>query len=134
MQQVSVFIENTSGTLTGVLETLKNASVQMYAISIADTSEYGICRIICEAPQKAYSALQAAGFACSVSDVIAVGIGNEPGDAADMVALFSVAGVSIAYLYSFLLAGRPVLAFRTDDTARAIEIIAENGLEMIETI
>lgn len=134
MKQVSVFIENTSGTLTGVLETLKEAGIQMISLSIADTAEYGICRIICDAPQKAYTALQAAGFAASVSDVIAVGIGDEPGDAADMVALFSAAGVSIAYLYSFLLAGRPVLAFRTDDTARAIDIIANNGLALIETI
>ena len=132
MQQVSVFIENTSGTLTDVLKSIKNAGIQLYAISIADTSEYGICRIICDDPQKAFDTLRASGFAASVSEVIALSIGDAPGDASDSISLFAEAGVSIAYLYSFLLNGKPVLAFRTDDKEKAMNIVEKNGLTIAE--
>ena len=71
IQQLSIFIENRSGTLVNVLQVLKNANIQIVASTIADTAEYGIYRIICTEPQRAFQALKDAGVAVALSDVFA---------------------------------------------------------------
>lgn len=128
IQQVSVFIENRTGTLNEVLGILKEADVQLYAISIADTTDYGICRLICDTPQKALEALTSRGVAAAISPVCAVALDNTPGAAADMVSLFAQEGLSLAYLYTFLLKDRPIMVFRTDDADKAREILQASGL------
>lgn len=132
MKQVSVFIENKAGTVVGVLETLKKAGMQLYAISIADTAEYGICRMICDDPEGACKALRGAGFVSSITRVFAVRMDDQPGSAAGIVAMFASAGVDIAYLYSAIISGEPFLVFRTNDSDRAVEIVSSNGLTLAE--
>lgn len=132
MKQLSVFIENTSGTLVRVLEVIKKAGIQLYAISMADTAEYGICRMICNDTDKAFAELRREGFAASVSNVFAVRISDAPGSASDIVSLFASEEVGIEYLYSFILDGAPVLAFKTDDTDKATDIISSHGLIVAE--
>lgn len=131
IHQLSVFLENKSGTLVKVLQVLKQENIQLIASTIADTADYGICRIICSDPVKAYNVLKEAGVAVSLCDVLAVELDDEPGRAADAISLFAGEGVSIAYLYSFLLNGKGVLVFRTDNPDKAEEIIKENGLKPI---
>ncbi|MBR6268990.1 MAG: amino acid-binding protein [Bacteroidales bacterium] len=132
MKQVSVFLENTAGTITQLLQVLKSAKVQLYAISIADTAEYGICRLICEDAEGAFQTLRDAGFVTSLTNVFAVKMDNEPGAAADIVSLFASSGVDIAYLYSAIIGGMPFLVFRTGDSLRAVDIISANGLTVAE--
>lgn len=131
VHQLSVFIENKSGTLVKVLKLLKEEGIQLIASTIADTAEYGICRIICSEPDKAYKVLKDAGVAVSLCEVFAIELNDEPGKAADAIELFSREGISIAYLYSFLLGGKGVLIFRTDNTERAREVILNGGLTYI---
>ena len=131
VHQLSVFIENKSGTLVKVLKLLKQENIQLIASTIADTADYGICRIICSEPEKAYSVLKEAGVAVSLCDVFAVELDDRPGKAADAIELFAGEGISIAYLYSFLLNGNGVLIFRTDNAEKAAEIIESNGLKLI---
>lgn len=131
INQLSIFIENRSGTLIRVLEALKEAGIQIIASTIADTAEYGIYRLICSEPQRACMALKEAGVAVAVSDVFALQLDNQPGRAADAIQAFSKAGISITYLYSFLLAGKGILIFRTDDNERAAKVIADNHLNTI---
>lgn len=128
IQQLSVFMENRTGILSAVLDILKQAEIQLYAISIADTADYGICRIICDNPSRARQALMDAGVAAALSDVCAVELDNTPGAAADMVSLFAREGLSLAYLYTFLYKERPVMVFRTDDAAKAKTILESGGL------
>lgn len=128
VNQLSIFIENKSGTLLTVLKTLKNEGIQLIASTIADTAEYGICRIICSEPVRAYEVLKAAGVAVSLCEVFAIALDDKPGCAADAIELFSREGISIAYLYSFLLGGKGVLVFRTDNSDKAREVISKNGL------
>ncbi|MBR5056806.1 MAG: amino acid-binding protein [Bacteroidales bacterium] len=132
MKQLSVFLENTAGTITQVLQVLKASNTQLYAISIADTAEYGICRLICEDAEKAFETLREAGFVASLTNVFAVKMDNKPGAAADIVALFASSGVDIAYLYSAIIGGTPFLIFRTGDSLRAVDIISANGLTVAE--
>ncbi|MBQ7195088.1 MAG: amino acid-binding protein [Bacteroidales bacterium] len=131
IHQLSVFIENKSGTLVKVLKLLKNEGIQLIASTIADTAEYGICRIICSEPTRAYDVLKAAGVAVSLADVFAIELDDEPGRAADAIEIFAEAGISIAYLYSFLLRGKGVLVFRTDNAQAAADAIKSHGLKSI---
>ena len=131
IQQLSIFIENRSGTLVNVLQVLKNAHVQIVASTIADTAEYGIYRVICTEPQRAFDALKEAGVAVALSEVFALELDNEPGCAAEAVRTFSEAGISIVYLYSFLFYGKGILIFRTDNVDEARQIIKANGMKYL---
>ena len=131
VHQLSVFIENKSGTLVKVLKLLKQENIQLIASTIADTADYGICRIICSEPIKAYNVLKDAGVAVSLCDVFAIELDDTPGSAADAIGIFAEKGISIAYLYSFLLNGKGVLIFRTDNAEKAREVITINNLKFI---
>jgi len=131
IHQLSIFIENRSGTLVKVLNVLKQSEIQIIASTIADTAEYGIYRLICSEPLRAYDELKKAGVAVALSDVFAVELDDEPGRAADAVKAFSDAGISITYMYSFLLGGKGILVFRTDNADQARDAIVQNGLKFI---
>ena len=132
IQQLSVFLENTAGTLVQVLQQLKKAQVQLLAITIADTAEYGILRIVCTEPQRACDELRKAGVAVAISDVFALQLDNQPGTAADVIELFSKGGISITYVYTFLFEGKAILVFRTDSPEQARTIIAQNSLPYLD--
>ncbi len=130
--QLSIFIENRSGTLIKVLDALKEANIQIVASTIADTAEYGIYRLICSEPQRACDALKKANVAVALSEVFAIEIDDQPGRAAEAIKVFSEAGISITYMYSFLLRGKGVLIFRTDDGEKAEKVIKDNNLKSID--
>ena len=131
VQQISIFVENKAGTLLKVLELLKEANIQIVASTIADTVEYGIYRIICSEPGRAYTTLQSAGISVALSDVFALTLDNVPGRAADAVKFLSQAGIGITYMYSFLFDGKGILIFKTDNTERTREVIEANKLAYI---
>uniref|UniRef100_A0AB33IN34 ACT domain-containing protein n=1 Tax=Prevotella sp. GTC17253 TaxID=3236793 RepID=A0AB33IN34_9BACT len=131
INQLSIFIENKAGTLVKVLKLLKEAEIQLIASTIADTVEYGICRIICSEPLKAYKMLKNHGVSVALSDVFALELDNKPGCAADAIEIFAQENVGLTYLYSFLLNGKGVLIFRTDNAEKAKEIIILNKLAFI---
>ena len=131
IHQLSIFIENRSGTLIKVLDALKAANVQLISTTIADTAEYGILRIVCAEPMRACEELKKAGIAVAISDVFALQLDNKPGSAADVIKLFSQAGISITYIYTFLMRGKGILVFRTDNTELAKKTISENNLPYI---
>ena len=132
INQLSVFIENKSGTLLKVLRLLKEANIQIIASTIADTVDYGICRIICAEPKRGYLVLKDAGVATALSGVFAVELDNTPGMAADAIGIFAKDKIEIAYLYSFLVNGKGVLIFRTDNAERAERLIEENHLNALD--
>ena len=131
INQLSIFIENRSGTLIKVLEVLKQSGIQIIASTIADTAEYGIYRLICSEPLRAFEELKKAGVAVAQSDVFAIELDNQPGRAADAIEIFSKAGISITYMYSFLFNGKGILIFRTDNSEQARESIMQNNLKFI---
>ena len=128
IRQLSIFIENQSGTLQKVLELIRKSGIQIIACTIADTAEYGIFRIICSEPDRACAALKEAGVAVAISEVFAIEMDDRPGGAADAVKAFSEAGISITYMYAFLLDGKGIMIIRTDETEKARELIKTQGL------
>ena len=132
VHQISIFVENKSGTLLRVLDLFKEAGIQLIASTISDTVEYGIYRVICSDPSKAYEVLKAAGISASMSEVFAITLDNQPGRAADAVRVLSQAGIGISYLYSFLLGEKGILVFRTDDAERTNEVILRERLASLD--
>ena len=132
VHQLSVFVENKSGTLLKVLKLLKEGGIQLIASTISDTVEYGIYRIICSEPEKAYNILKDAGITANISEVFAITLDNTPGQAADAIESFSAAGIGISYLYSFLLQGKGILIFRTDNNEEARKVILSKHLNYVE--
>ena len=132
IHQLSIFIENRSGTLIKVLKILKEANIQIVASTIADTAEYGIYRLICSEPLRAYEELKNGGVAVALSNVFALELDDVPGRAADAVETFSKAGISIAYMYTFLLRGKGIMVFRTENSEEAEKVILDNKLQFIQ--
>lgn len=131
IKQLSIFIENKGGTLIRVLELLGKNNIQILASTIADTKDYGIYRVICDDPTRAYLLLKEAGVNIQLTDVNAVYVENVSGEAARVMKLFSDSDIHIAYMYSFLLKGRGVLIFRTSDPSKTNEIITINKLQSV---
>ena len=132
IHQISIFIENKSGTLIKVLRQLKEAKIQIVASTIADTTDYGIYRIICSEPLRAVKMLQESGIQANISDVFALKLDNKPSCAADALEIIHNAGISISYLYSFLLDGRGILIFRTNQPDLTKETILLNNMDYME--
>ncbi len=131
INQLSVFIENKKGTILTVLNLLKEANIQIIASSISDTVDYGIYRIICSDPGKAYLILKDNGLSVTLSDVFAIELDNTPGQAAAVMQVFAAANISISYLYSLLVKGKGILIFRTNDTEKTREQISLHKLSFV---
>lgn len=129
MKQLSIFIENKRGTLLTVLNALKGAGIQIIASTISDTQDFGIYRIICDDPERAFIVLKEQGITATLADVFAIQLDDKPGEAARVLAIFAEAGISIAYMYSFLLSGKGILVFRSTDTERTRQVIEEKSLK-----
>jgi hypothetical protein len=123
IKQISIFIENKSGTILKVLNVLKEANIQIIASSISDTVKYGIYRIICDKPVLADKLLKENGISAITNDVFAIELDDTPGQAASAIQYFAEAGINISYMYSFLVGNKGILIMRTDDTEKTQEII-----------
>ena len=123
IKQLSIFIENKSGTLIRVLDLLSKVQIQIIASTIADTKDYGIYRVLCDQPTQAYLLLRENGINVQLAYVLALSIDDTPGQAAEAVKELSSAGVGILYMYSFLWKGKGVLVMRTNPSEKAKEII-----------
>ncbi|MEE1309343.1 MAG: amino acid-binding protein [Bacteroidaceae bacterium] len=129
MKQLSIFIENKQGTLLTVLNVLKSANIQIIASTISDTQDFGIYRIICDNPERAYIVLGEQCVSVTLTEVFAIQLEDKPGEAARVLALFAEADISIAYMYSFLLSGKGILVFRSSDTEKTKQVIADKSLQ-----
>lgn len=131
INQLSIFLENRAGTLIKVLDIMKKNGFQLFAFTIADSAEFGILRVISPDAQAACRKLSEEGLAVAMNHVFAIEFDNEPGSAADAIKLFSDAGLSILYMYTFLFHGKGVSVFRIDDVAAAEEVLRRSGLKCI---
>ncbi|MDO4823695.1 MAG: amino acid-binding protein [Bacteroidales bacterium] len=132
IQQLSVFIENKSGTMLQILKLLTKEGIQLLAVNIADTVEYGIFRIICSEPAKAYLVLKENNISVTLTEVFAVELEDKVGELANTLETFKEEGISITYLYSFLLNGKGIMIFRTNDADHTSEVIRKYGMKYIQ--
>jgi len=134
IKQISVFLENTTGRLSEVTKTLANAGVNLRAISIADTADFGILRIVADKTEKAVETLTKAGFTTRQTDVIAVEIEDVPGSLAKLMELFEQSQVNIEYLYASLegQVGKAVVVFKLKDHDKGQKILSDKGFKIAE--
>jgi hypothetical protein len=130
IKQISVFLENKKGRLAKVTETLAKAGVDLRAMSMADTSDFGILRLIVDDNAKAMKVLQDAGFAASQNNVIAVAFKDEVGAMAKMLKIFEDNEINVEYLYVFFAQNdsKVVTVFRVVDGDAAVKILEENNV------
>ena len=129
--QLSIFLQNKVGTLETVLRLFKQSQIQLITTTVADTQDFGICRIICTEPQRAYLVLKENDITVTLSLVQAIELDNTPGQAADVLQIFASDQLEISYLYSFLLKNKGVLIFKTANRQRADELIATHQLRSL---
>jgi hypothetical protein len=136
IKQISVFLENTIGRINEVTKALAQAGVSIRAISITDTADFGILRLIVDKTVDAMNALSTAGFTTRQINVIAVEIEDVPGSLAKLVELFQKTEINIEYLYASLdgKVGKAVLIFKVEDHDKISKIIKDNGFTMAERL
>lgn len=125
IQQISVFVENKPGTLAEVLDVLKEHDVNLRALSVADTADFGILRMIVNEPEKAERILRGAGLTLKTTPVLVVVVEDTPGNLHEQVQRLSVSGINIEYMYSFAALGtkEAMVVLKVDDLARAEGIV-----------
>jgi len=133
VQQLTVFLENTPGRLAHMTRTLGDAGVNMRALMVADTAEFGVVRVICDRPIAAKAALESAGFGVSVTDVLAVEVPDRPGGLADVLEAIEAAGANVEYAYCFVEPGgqSAVDVLRVEDIAIATRALGEAGVRVL---
>ena len=133
-QQISIFLENKAGRLADVTEILAKAGVNIRALALADTSDFGVLRLIVDDNQKAESALKQGGFTVSKTDVVAVEVDDRPGGLHHILDLLQNAGINVEYMYAFVQHSgtNAVMIFRFDRPDEALKVLTGDGLQVIE--
>jgi len=133
VQQISVFLENKSGRLSSLTDVLGKAGINIRALSIADTSDFGILRLIVSQPDEACRILKDAGFTVSMTDIIAVEVEDRPGGLAAVLGILENAGINIEYLYAFLekSSNNALVVFRVEQIEQAIKLLGENKINVV---
>lgn len=130
IKQISVFLENKTGALGEVVKFMAENNVNLRALSIADTEDFGILRIITDDPEGTIDKIKEAGYSAKLTNVLAVEIDDKPGSFSKIVDVLSNERISIEYTYAFLSkkADRAYIIIRADDSEKAAELLKKSGI------
>ena len=133
INQVSVFVENRQGTLCGIAEVLAKNGIDMQALTLADTTDFGIMRMIVTDTEKAKEVLTAQGYLVKVNEVVAVEMENKPGALYEVIAILSAEKINIEYIYAFIaVCGKNArVVLRVDDNAKTEALLADKGIKVV---
>lgn len=133
IQQLSVFVENKEGRLAEITRVLADANIDIRAISIADTSDFGILRLIVDKSDQAVTALKTAGMTVSLTNVIAIGITDKPGEFAKAMKILADEHIAIEYMYAFISRdkGKAFVILRVNDNEKAVSVMQDSGIAIL---
>lgn len=132
IQQLSIFLENKPGRLAEVTQTLTEGKINIHALSLADTSDFGILRLIVGDSAKGKELLKKNGFTVSLTTVIALEMAHNPGGLNHVLQIFKDCAVNIEYMYAFVHNQNvATLVFRTDNEDKAIKILGEKKIKLL---
>jgi hypothetical protein len=136
IHQLSVFVENSPGHLRAPCQTLADAGISLVTLSLADTKQYGILRLIVRDWQRAKATLETAGFATNVTEVLAIEVCDHPGGLADVLRVIEQAKINVEYMYAFTEKrdDKAVLIFRFEDADAAIEALRNSDVNVVGNI
>ncbi len=134
IKQLSIFVENKPGRLVAVIDELSKNGVDISALSIADTAEYGIVRMIVNKPDLAVACLMEIGVFVKLTDVIAVTIDDTPGGLSKSLHLITDEGIEIEYMYAFVgnLEGKAVMILKVNSPEKAVELLKGTSIEVVD--
>jgi hypothetical protein len=134
VEQISIFIENKSGRLAEVARLLGEAGVNVRALSLADTSDFGILRLIVNDREKAKQILKENGFTVSKTEVVAIEVPDRPGGLCEILQVLDNESINVEYMYAFVerCGENAVIIFRFDETEKAIQILLNRGFNVLE--
>lgn len=134
IKQLSIFVENKEGTLVTITDALAKAEVDIRAMSIADTQDFGILRLIVSDIDKAKAALEENDCFVSITNVVGVTVSDEPGSLAKVVRILTDNKINIEYMYAFITVSKQFanVVLRVEDNEVAEKILVENGIKLID--
>jgi hypothetical protein len=131
VEQLSIFLENKAGRLAGVTNILRKAGANILAMSLADTSEFGILRLIVDEHEKAQAVLKAEGLTVSSTHVVAVEVEHRPGGLNNVLQTLEKKGINVEYMYGFpYQSAAAIIIFRFDRSELAVEVLQQNGIRI----
>jgi hypothetical protein len=135
LKQISIFLENRKGRLWKALSILSGAKINIKALSIADTSEFGILRIIITEPEKAKEILEEANFVVKINNVIAVSISDEPGGLESVLDALNRMDINVEYIYAFVekKGENATVVIRTEDIDAGIAALEKGGITVLSS-
>jgi hypothetical protein len=135
-KQISVFLENISGRLADVTRILASQEINLRALTIADTADFGILRIIVDETDRAVAVLTKEGFTVRLTDVVALEVPDTPGGLAQVMELFRSKGVNIEYLYSSLEKNSPnaAIILKVENLQHGLKIVEDNHLSIVNRL
>jgi len=133
IKQLSIFIENKPGKLVEALETLAGNKIDMRALSLADTADFGILRVIVDKPEEAEDVMQKAGFLVKTNNVIPVAIGDKPGGLAGVLRILADEGIDVEYTYAFVAHSRDsaYVILRVTDNDLAVSALKKGNISIL---
>ena len=134
VEQISIFIENKSGRLAEITRILGDAGINIRALSLADTSDFGILRLIVDNVETAKAVLKETGFTVSKTEVVAVEVPDRPGGLSSLLQTLDANQINVEYMYAFVerCGGNAVIIFRFDETDKAIESLRGSGFTILK--
>ena len=133
IEQITVFLENDRGRLASICRSLGDAGISMSLLTVADTANYGVARIICGTPRRACEVLNEAGHRARITPVCAISIPDEPGGLATLFEVFDKAELNIEYAYCFKTSsGEAINVLRVDDERLLLDIAATAGFKVLK--
>ncbi|MBN2526075.1 MAG: amino acid-binding protein [Deltaproteobacteria bacterium] len=136
LKQISVFLENRPGHLNQICGVLKEANINLVTLTLADTSEFGLLRLIVREWEKARAVLENAGYAVNVTEVIAIEVPNEPGGLHRILQVASKGRLTVEYMYAFTFGrnGNTQIVFRFSNMERAAEVLTSAGINVLSAV
>ena len=133
VKQVSIFVENHKGALLDIISILGNNNIDIKALCIADTVDYGVLRLIVDKPNEALSLLKENRYVVKINDVIAIKISNEPGGLMDALKVLDEANLNVSYLYAFIgsYVNYASVMLKVEDEDKAIELFKKNNIKLL---
>ena len=133
IKQLSIFVENREGTLVTITDAIAKAQVDIRAMSVADTNDFGIFRLIVTDYDKAKTALEEAGCFVSITEVVGVAVEDEPGALAKVIKVLADNKINIEYMYAFITVSKQYayVVLRVADNAVAEKILLANGVKLV---
>ncbi|MCS7150671.1 MAG: ACT domain-containing protein [Caldimicrobium sp.] len=135
IKQLSVFLENKKGRLYEALSVLAKEGINIRALTIADTSDFGILRMIVNNADAAKRALEETGFTTKITNVVAIGVKDRPGGLAEVLKYLYEADINVEYLYAFVEKSgeEAVVVLRTNNLDKTIDILSQRGIKLFDS-